>query len=136
LESIIRRLARKPIPIGHSFGGLLAEILACRWLAHTAVAIAPAPFRAVLPLPFSALKSSLPVLGNPVYRNRAVRLSDQFRYAFANALSEQEAKELYEAFASNAPFSGCDSQPKSTDRGAGRSVTTRISSLQSVAAGS
>ena len=64
------------------------------------MAIDPAPFRGVLPLPISALKSAWPVLGNPANRSRAVPLTyDQFRYAFANAVDEEEARELYEAFA-------------------------------------
>jgi non-heme chloroperoxidase len=97
---IIRGLSRKPAIIGHSFGGLLAQMLAGRGQALATVAISPAPFRGVLPLPFSALKSSWPVLGNPANRNRAVPLTfDQFRYGFANAVSEVEAKELYATFA-------------------------------------
>jgi non-heme chloroperoxidase len=69
------------------------------------VAIDPAPFRGVLPLPISTLKSSSPVLRNPANRNRAVPLTyDQFRYGFANAVSEEEAKQLYEDFA--VPASG------------------------------
>lgn len=64
-EAIIRGLARKPVVIGHSFGGLLAQILAGRGCAKVSVAVDPAPFRGVLPLPFSALKSAFPVLGNP-----------------------------------------------------------------------
>jgi pimeloyl-ACP methyl ester carboxylesterase len=68
------------------------------------VAISPAPFRGVLPLPISALRSSAPVLGNPANRNRAVPLTyGQFRYAFANAVGEEEAKELYDTFAVPAP---------------------------------
>jgi pimeloyl-ACP methyl ester carboxylesterase len=64
------------------------------------VAIDPAPFQGVLPLPFSSLKSASPVLRNPANRNRAVPLTyEQFRYAFANAVSEEEAKELYDAYA-------------------------------------
>jgi non-heme chloroperoxidase len=103
--AILARLERKPIVIGHSFGGLLAQILAGRGLSAVTVAIDPAPFRGVLPLPFSALKSSWPVLGNPANRNRAVPLTyDQFRYAFANAVSEEEAKHLYETYA--VPASG------------------------------
>jgi len=102
---IIRGLERKPAIIGHSFGGLLVQILAGRGLAAATVAIDPAPFRGVLPLPFSSLKSAWPVLGNPANRNRAIPLSfDQFRYAFANAVSEEEAKKLYETFA--VPASG------------------------------
>jgi non-heme chloroperoxidase len=102
---VIGELDRKPAVIGHSFGGLLTQILAGRGLSAVSVAIDPAPFRGVLPLPISALKSSGPVLRNPANRGRAVPLSyEQFRYAFANAVSEDEAKELYEAFA--VPASG------------------------------
>jgi non-heme chloroperoxidase len=102
--AIARALARKPVIIGHSFGGLLAQILAGRGLAAVTVAIDPAPFRGVLPLPISALRSAAPALGNPANRHRAVPLTyDQFRYAFANAVSEDEARELYETFAVPAP---------------------------------
>jgi non-heme chloroperoxidase len=98
-EAVIRALDQPPVVIGHSFGGLLAEILAGRGLAATTVAISPAPFQGVLPLPISSLKSAWPVLGNPANRDRAIPLSyEQFRYAFANAVSEEEAKELYEVF--------------------------------------
>jgi len=93
-------LKLKPVVIGHSFGGLLAQILAGRGLSAVSVAIDPAPFRGVLPLPISALKSAWPVLSNPANRNRAVPLTfEQFRFAFANAVSDDEAKELYERFA-------------------------------------
>jgi pimeloyl-ACP methyl ester carboxylesterase len=103
-DEVIGGLTRKPAVIGHSFGGLLAQIVAGRGLAAATVAISPAPFRGVLPLPLSALKSASPVLGNPANRNRAVPLTyDQFRYAFANAVSEDEAKQLYEAYAVPAP---------------------------------
>jgi non-heme chloroperoxidase len=101
---VIGGLKKKPAVIGHSFGGLLTEIIAGRGLSKVSVAIAPAPFRGVLPLPVSALKSAKPVLGNPANRNRAVPLTyEQFRYAFANAVSEDEAKELYNTFAVPAP---------------------------------
>jgi non-heme chloroperoxidase len=101
---VIGRLTKKPAVIGHSFGGLLAQIIAGRGLSAAAVAIDPAPFRGVLPLPISSLKSSAPVLGNPANRNRAVPLTyEQFRFGFANAVSEDEAKELYNSFAVPAP---------------------------------
>jgi non-heme chloroperoxidase len=104
-ETIIRGLDKKPAIIGHSFGGLLAQILAGRGLAKVSVAIDPAPFRGVLPLPISALKSASPVLGNPANRNRAVPLTyEQFRYGFANAVTEEEAKQLYDTYA--VPASG------------------------------
>jgi non-heme chloroperoxidase len=90
---------RTPV-VGHSFGGLLTQILAGRDIAAASVAIAPAPFRGVLPLPISALKSAAPVIGNPANRARAVPLTyDQFRFAFANAVSEAEAHELYAPYA-------------------------------------
>jgi len=99
-DQIVRALLRKPAIIGHSFGGLLAQILAGRGLSAATVAIDPAPFRGVLPLPLSALKSAWPVLGNPANRNRAVPLTyEQFRYAFANAVSDSEAHQLYDTFA-------------------------------------
>jgi non-heme chloroperoxidase len=103
-DKIIQGLDSKPVVIGHSFGGLLAQIIAGRGLAAASVAIDPAPFQGVLPLPFSSLKSASPVLRNPANRNRAVPLTfDQFRYGFANAVSEDEAKALYEEFAVPAP---------------------------------
>jgi pimeloyl-ACP methyl ester carboxylesterase len=99
-EEVVRKLDKKPVIIGHSFGGLLAQILAGRGVSAATVAIDPAPFRGVLPLPFSALKSAWPVLGNPANRNRAIPLTyEQFRFAFANAVSEEEAQGLYKTFA-------------------------------------
>jgi non-heme chloroperoxidase len=102
---IIGRLSTKPALVGHSFGGLLTLILAGRGLASASVAISPAPFRGVLPVPIAALRSSSPVLRNPANRNRAVPLTyQQFRYAFANAIGEDEAKQLYETY--SVPGSG------------------------------
>jgi pimeloyl-ACP methyl ester carboxylesterase len=99
-EEAIGQLSKKPVVIGHSFGGLLTQILAGRGLAAVSVAIDPAPFRGVLPLPISALRASAPVLHNPANHGRAVPLTfDQFRYSFANELSEEEAKELFETYA-------------------------------------
>jgi non-heme chloroperoxidase len=103
-SEVIGKLDRKPVVIGHSFGGLLAQILAGRGLSTATVAIDPAPFRGVLPLPVSALRSASPVLTNPANRHRAVPLTyEQFRYAFANAVDEDEARQLYDAFAVPAP---------------------------------
>ena len=97
---VIEQLERKPAVIGHSFGGLLTQIVAGKGLAAVSVAIDPAPFRGVLPLPISALKSARPVLGNPANRNRAVPLTfEQFRFGFANAVTEEEAKQLYVEYA-------------------------------------
>src|SRR5260370_10407220 len=74
-EEIISELDKKPAIVGHSFGGLVAQILAGRGLAAVTVAIDPAPFRGVLPLPISELKSTWPVLRNPSNRNRAIPLT-------------------------------------------------------------
>ena len=105
VASIVTRLQKKPAVIGHSFGGLLAQIIAGRGLAAVTVAIDPAPFRGVLPLPISALKSASPVLSNPANRSKAIPLTyEQFRFAFANAVSQEEARQLYETFA--VPASG------------------------------
>ena len=101
---VIGRLTKKPAVIGHSFGGLLTQIVAGRSLSAASVAIDPAPFRGVLPLPISALRSASPVLSNLANWNRAVPLTyEQFRYAFANAVNEEEAKELYETYAVPTP---------------------------------
>jgi pimeloyl-ACP methyl ester carboxylesterase len=103
-DAVIRKLDVKPAVVGHSFGGLLTQILAGRGLSAASVAIDPAPFRGVLPLPIAALRSASPVLTNPRNVGRAVPLTyDQFRYAFANAVSEDEAHELYDTYAVPAP---------------------------------
>ena len=123
-EAIIRRLDRKPVIIGHSFGGLLTMILAGRGLAAASVAISPAPFRGVLPLPISALRTASVALRNPANWNRAVPLSyEQFRYSFANAVGEDEAKELYLATPSRArraALPGGGRERKSVVRGEGQ----------------
>src|SRR5262245_62411907 len=90
---VIGALDRKPAVMGHSTGGLLAQIIAGRGLSAATVAIDPGPFRGVLPLPYSALKASFPVLRNPLNAGRAVTLTfDEFRYGWSNALSEEEGK--------------------------------------------
>jgi pimeloyl-ACP methyl ester carboxylesterase len=101
---VIDGLDKKPAVMGHSTGGLLAQMIAGRGLAAATVAIDPGPFRGVLPLPISALKSAGPVLANPRNRGRAVTLTlDQFKYGWANALSDEEAKQLYDTYHVAAP---------------------------------
>jgi len=96
---IINALEKKPVVMGHSTGGLLAQMLADRGLAAATVAIDPGVFRGVLPLPASALKVSGPFLVNPLNRGRALTLTyDQFSYGWANALDDKEAKKLYDTF--------------------------------------
>jgi pimeloyl-ACP methyl ester carboxylesterase len=102
---VIAALEKKPAVMGHSTGGLLAEIVAGRGLSAATVAIDPGPFRGVLPLPISTLRVSLPVLINPLNRGRAVTLTfDQFRYGWTNAIdSDDEAKRLYDEYHVAAP---------------------------------
>src|SRR4051794_26398225 len=96
---MIGGLDKKPAVIGHSTGGLLAQILADRGLSAVTVAIDPGPFRGVLPLPISTLRVSAPVLMNPLNRGRAVTLTlDQIKYGWANALGEDETRQLYDTY--------------------------------------
>ena len=104
LAGQLKAFERKPILIGHSFGGLLVQNLLGRDLASAAIAIDPAPIKGVPELPLSALKSAFPVLGNPFNFRRAVSLTEpQFRFGFTNAVPEQEARALYAKYAMPAP---------------------------------
>jgi pimeloyl-ACP methyl ester carboxylesterase len=97
--SVINALHKKPAVIGHSTGGLLAQVVAGRGLSVATVAIDPGVFRGVLPLPPSVLRGVGPFLVNPFTRRRAITLTfKQFRYSWANALDEKEAKQLYDTF--------------------------------------
>ncbi|WP_305790251.1 alpha/beta hydrolase [Symbioplanes lichenis] len=101
---IIGDLPARPILVGHSFGGMIAQKLLGLDLGAAAVAIDAAQIKGVLPLPLSALRSSFPVLGNPANRHRAVALTpEQFRYAFGNAIPETEARSLYDQWSIPAP---------------------------------
>jgi non-heme chloroperoxidase len=104
VAEVIRALDMKPVVMGHSTGGLLAQMIADRGLSAATVAIDPGPFRGVLPLPVSSLRSAAPVLVNPRNRSRAVTLTlDQFKYGWANALGDEEASELYDGYHVAAP---------------------------------
>src|SRR4030095_11682876 len=96
---VINALDKKPALIGHSTGGLLAQMLAGQGLSAATVAIDPGVFRGVLPLPASVLKGVGSFLITPLTRGRATTLTfDQFKYGWTNALDEKEAKELYDTF--------------------------------------
>jgi pimeloyl-ACP methyl ester carboxylesterase len=129
---VIGRLSKKPAVMGHSTGGLLAQMIADRGLSAATVAIDPGPFRGVLPLPISSLRSAAPVLANPLNRGRAVTLTfDQFKYGWTNALGEEEAKQLYDTYhvagpgvalmqmanANLNPFTEAKLDPKNPERG-------------------
>jgi non-heme chloroperoxidase len=101
---MIASLAEPPIVIGHSFGGLIAQVILGRGIAAAGIAIDPAPVKGVWQLPLSALKASFPVLRNPFNLTKAVSLTfDQFCYGFANAVPEKEARELYDRWTIPAP---------------------------------
>ena len=130
--NVIGQLDKKPAVMGHSTGGLLTYMMADRGLSAASVAIDPGPFRGVLPLPFSALKSASPVLRNPLNRGRAVTLTfEQFKYGWANALDDEEARHLYDTYhvagpgvalaqmanANVNPFTEAKVDPRNPDRG-------------------
>jgi len=132
VAEVIGGLTKKPAVMGHSTGGLLAQLIADRGLSAATVAIDPGPFRGVLPLPVSALRSAGPVLKNPLNRGRAVTLTlDQFKYGWATALDDDEAKRLYDTYhvaasgvalmqmanANLNPFTEAKLDPKNPDRG-------------------
>jgi pimeloyl-ACP methyl ester carboxylesterase len=101
---IIARLSEPPIVIGHSFGGLIAQILLGQNLISGCIALNPAPMKGVWQLPFSVLKASFPILGNPFNFKKANSLTfKQFCFGFANAIPEKEARELYELWTIPAP---------------------------------
>jgi non-heme chloroperoxidase len=103
---VIGKLTKRPAVIGHSFGGMLAQIVAGRGLSAATVSISPAPYRGILPLPFSALKVASVALKNPANRKRGVGLTPaEFRYGFGNAVSEDESKQLYDAYSVPGPGS-------------------------------
>ncbi|MBB2940706.1 pimeloyl-ACP methyl ester carboxylesterase [Actinoplanes lutulentus] len=101
---IIKGLDTKPILVGHSFGGMIAQKLLGLDLGAAAVAIDAAQIKGVLPLPLSTLRSGFPVLSNPANSSKAVSLTpQQFRYAFGNAVSEEESQELFDKWSIPAP---------------------------------
>ena len=129
---VIDQLDKKPAVMGHSTGGLLTQMIADRGLSAASVAIDPGPFRGVLPLPLAALKSAAPGLRNPLNRHHAVTLTfDQFKYAWANALDDEEARHLYDTYhvagpgialaqmanANVNPFTEAKVDPRNPDRG-------------------
>jgi pimeloyl-ACP methyl ester carboxylesterase len=97
--AIVRGLERRPVIIGHSFGGLVTELMLDRGLGAAGVAISPAPVKGVLRLPPAQLRAAFPVLGNPANRKRTVELTPkQFRYGFTNTMAEHEARAAYDRY--------------------------------------
>lgn len=100
LDGAIRALGEPPIIMGHSFGGLFAQLLAYRGLGRAVVGVDPTAPAGVLELPFSTLKASAPVLGNPLNLGKATMLTpEQFHYAFTNTIAPDVSRELYDRYA-------------------------------------
>src|SRR6266540_5369186 len=99
-EEQIRALGEPPVLIGHSFGGLIVELLLDRGLGRAGVAMSPAPPKGILVLPFSSLKVAAPALAHPSKWHGAVTLTlEEFTYGFVNTFSPEEAAAAYEKYA-------------------------------------
>lgn len=99
-ESLIRELEEPPVLVGHSFGGLIVELLLDRGLGRAGVAMSPAPPKGILVLPFSSLKAAAPALAHPSRWHGIVTLTpEEFTYAFVNTLSPEDAAAAYERYA-------------------------------------
>ena len=126
---VIASISEPPILIGHSFGGLIAQVILGRGIAAAGIAIDPAPMKGVWQLPFSALRASFPVLGNPFNFKKAISLTfNQFRYGFANAVPETEARELYNNWTIPAPGRPLFQAASATFAGSETKVNTANSS--------
>ena len=99
-EEQIRALDEPPVLIGHSFGGLIVELLLDRGLGRAGVALSPAPPKGILVLPFSSLKAAAPALAHPSKWHGVVTLTlEEFTYGFVNTFSPEDAAAAYERYA-------------------------------------
>lgn len=99
-DRIIRNLDSQPILMGHSFGGLIVQMLVDRGLGSAAVLIGSAQPAGVPVLPFSTIRATLPILGNPFSYNSTTTLTpSQFNFAFTNELNAVESKKVYDRYA-------------------------------------
>jgi pimeloyl-ACP methyl ester carboxylesterase len=103
-EKIVSDLDRPPIIMGHSFGGLITQILLGRGLGVAGVALDSAPFKGVHVVPPSTVRVGWPALKNPANKHRAVTLTpEEFHYAFTNGMTEEESRAVYERYAAPGP---------------------------------
>jgi len=99
-EALVRELPQPPVLIGHSFGGLVVELLLDRGHGRAGVAISPAPPKGILVLPFSSLKAASPALAHPSKWHGVVTLTpEEFRYGFVNTFTPEDAAAAYERYA-------------------------------------
>lgn len=98
LIHFIDSLPEKPIVIGHSMGGLLAQKLVQKNKCGAAVLIDSAPPKGVVSLKLSFLRANFPVI-NPFKGNSVFEPSIKwFHYAFCNTMSLHETKEIFERY--------------------------------------
>ncbi len=97
LEEEIRQLAERPVLLGHSMGGLLAQILASRDLARALVLLAPAAPAGIWSVTVSEIKNFLRLLRQVSFRRGAFRISYPAAvYAFLDRLSLGKQEEAYQ----------------------------------------
>lgn len=98
-DRIIRPLATPPVIMGHSFGGLITELLLDRGLGAAAAVLSPAPVKGVLRLPPAELRTVFPALRNPANRKRTIALTPkQFNFSFTNTMNAADAEAAYERY--------------------------------------
>jgi pimeloyl-ACP methyl ester carboxylesterase len=98
-DRIIRKLDAQPVIMGHSFGGLITQMLIDRGLGSAGILLDSAQTAGVPVLPFATIRATLPILGNPFSYNRTTSLSpSQFNYAFTNELDAVESKKVYDRY--------------------------------------
>lgn len=99
----IRSLPEPPILVGHSFGGLIVQLLLDRGLGAAGVAIDPAPIGGV-PAGLRALVSAFPILARWNGWNRPYALSQrEFAAKFANGAPAGQQAAAYHSVAIPAP---------------------------------
>jgi pimeloyl-ACP methyl ester carboxylesterase len=104
LSEVVEGLDRRPIIMGHSFGGTFTQLLVNRGLGSAAVVIDSAPPEGVRVNPPAQIKSLFPILKNAANRHRAVGFTkDQFHHAFANTCSREDSAAAYDLLHIPAP---------------------------------
>jgi pimeloyl-ACP methyl ester carboxylesterase len=99
LEKLIRELQVRPILMGHSMGGLLAQILGSRGLAKALVLLTPASPRGIIALKSSVIKSfwsSLTTWG--FWRKPFRQTFDEAVYSMLNQMPSESWKSIYNQF--------------------------------------
>src|SRR3954471_8152590 len=103
-DRIIRGLDTPPVIMGHSFGGLITELLLDRGLGAAGATLSPAPVKGVLGLPPALLRTAFPALRNPANRKKTVPMTpEQFRRGFTNTMNDAGAEAAYERYYVPAP---------------------------------